>query len=64
MIINKKFTVRNGELRESYPLNNVVKIEKGKKVKGEFIFGLISLGVYYEWKSECKTKQYIHKRSS
>lgn len=48
MIINKEFTVRNGQLRESHPLRKVVKIENGKKVKGEFMLELISMGAYYE----------------
>lgn len=48
MIINKEFTVRNGQLRESHPLKKVVKIENGKIVEGEFMLELISMGVYYE----------------
>ncbi len=48
MIINKEFTVRNGQLRESHPLKKVVKIENGKIVEGEFMLELISMGVYYD----------------
>lgn len=48
MIINKEFRVINGQLRGSHPLEKVVKIENGKKVKGEFMLELICMGVYYE----------------